>query len=168
MQSFTFPRIVLLTLALGLLATQPALANGEHGSEQPDLRPAKGGPAYLAILNAGQVPESEGLSASPALGVAFFTYARSERLLCYTLSFTPLTATETKAHVHAGAVGEVRKPHLWDLAPVPATSKRGCVGPLERAHLKLLKRGQLYVNIHTEAYPNGEIRGQIVPVKGVR
>lgn len=34
-------------------------------------------------------------------------------------------------------------------------------------YITALRNGEIYVNIHTEAYPGGEIRGQLTPVKGL-
>ena len=34
--------------------------------------------------------------------------------------------------------------------------------PLTRELVQALKRGDIYINIHTATYPNGEIRGQVV------
>ena len=33
---------------------------------------------------------------------------------------------------------------------------------------KLLKQGRMYINIHTDVWVAGEVRGQILPIRGVR
>jgi len=67
----------------------------------------------------------------------------------------------TAAHIHVGPAGEN--------GPVIVTlTKDGengwAVGPgakLQDAHYQAFKDGNLYINVHSAAYPNGEIRGQI-------
>ncbi len=69
----------------------------------------------------------------------------------------------TMAHIHEGAPGKEGKP-IIALAPgphgtwvVPAGSK------LSAEQLKEFEAGDLYVNVHSEAHPGGEIRGQLEP-----
>lgn len=69
----------------------------------------------------------------------------------------------TMAHIHEGAPGKEGKP-IIALAPgpggtwvVPAGSK------LSADQLKEFQAGDLYVNVHSEAHPGGEIRGQLKP-----
>lgn len=73
--------------------------------------------------------------------------------------------TATLAHIHHGIAGTngpvivdfVRSgtdPNRWD-------AEAG--GTLTADQVSALLAGQLYVNVHTAAFPNGEIRGQIRP-----
>ena len=69
----------------------------------------------------------------------------------------------TAAHIHlaaAGANGPV-------IVPLTKVGEDGwTVGPgakLQDAHFQAFKDGNLYVNVHSAANPNGEIRGQIKP-----
>ena len=53
---------------------------------------------------------------------------------------------------------------IFALTPVPGDPKNGCVGPFASGALKKeLKKGLMYLNVHTTQFPNGEIRGQIIP-----
>ncbi len=69
----------------------------------------------------------------------------------------------TAAHIHLaapGTNGEV-------IIPLTKVGEDGwTVGPgakLQDAHYQAFKDGRLYVNVHSAANPNGEIRGQIKP-----
>jgi hypothetical protein len=48
--------------------------------------------------------------------------------------------------------------------PQSGRVKNGCVGPLAKDQVKAFKKGMLYANVHSlPDFPNGEIRGQLVP-----
>jgi len=71
--------------------------------------------------------------------------------------------TGTMAHIHEGAPGQSGKP-IIALAQgphgtwmVPDGSK------LTPDQMKEFKAGDLYVNVHSDAHPAGEIRGQLKP-----
>ncbi|PSP56698.1 CHRD domain containing protein [Halobacteriales archaeon QS_1_67_19] len=91
----------------------------------------------------------------------------------------------TMAHIHVSPVGENGPVVAWlypedarEPEPVPGESdgmlatgtigETDLTGPLEETSVETLlggmRGGGLYVNIHTEGNPDGEIRGQILRV----
>ena len=122
--------------------------------------------AFTAILNGGQeVPINE----SPAFGVAFMTFEDDEKILHYSITYTDvfLVGAETAAHFHAPANPGENASIIFPITPVPGNPKNGSVGPLTGKQIGELKRGLFYLNIHTDAFPGGEIRGQVLPVRGL-
>lgn len=124
---------------------------------------------FIAVINAGQeVPATD----SDALGVAHLTYDSKSKMLCFSISYNELENgedEETQAHFHGPAAAGQNASVLFGISPGVAglgSPKSGCVGPLEKDHKKALQKGLIYINIHTNDHPNGEIRGQVLPIKG--
>lgn len=110
---------------------------------------------FTATLNgSNEVPPN----ASTATGSATLTFDNTSKTFTLTNTFTGITLTA--AHVHKGAVGISGPPvfHLTDLiSPIQYTS------PALTAEQEAdLKANLYYINLHTEAYPDGEIRGQLL------
>ena len=135
---------------------------------------------FTALLNGAQ--ENPPV-ASPSQGVAVMFLSKANLELCYRISYSPLAGTEFLAHFHgsvsdptAGAPGQ-NAPILKDISPSPpgpsplGSPKDGCV-TLSKAEAKLFRKGLVYINVHTMGSPpaatSGEIRGQVLPVKGVK
>ena len=78
-----------------------------------------------------------------------------------TITTTNLTAT--MAHIHQAPAGE----NGGVVIPLEQSGKDGWAVPadaqLTAEQLKSFKAGDMYINVHSTAYPGGEIRGQIVP-----
>ena len=77
-------------------------------------------------------------------------------------SVTTTGIAGTMAHIHEAAAGQsgpvvIPLTKNGDTYTVPAGSK------LSEEQYTSFKAGNLYVNVHTEAHPNGEIRGQLKP-----
>lgn len=113
---------------------------------------------FTATLNgASEVPAN----ASAATGTANFTYDKTTYILKGTVTFTGITPTA--GHIHKGAPG-VSGGVVFPLttgstltSPINFTSS-----PLTEEQRTDLMANMYYVNLHTAAYPNGEIRGQLV------
>jgi hypothetical protein len=113
---------------------------------------------FIALLNGAQETPPD---ASTALGLALLTFDESTKMLCFSLSFTPLDTGEVAAHVHGPAAPGEAADVLFAL---PAGNpKKDCQQITSGRTKKDLKKGLLYMNIHSAQYTGGEIRGQIVP-----
>ncbi len=100
---------------------------------------------------------------SPAKGVANFKHDPKTNILSGTITFSGFGTPSTAMHIHQGAAG-VSGPVIF-----PIETKGGFTSPisytspaLTTAQVDTLKAGDYYVNIHTQAFPEGEIRGQLV------
>jgi hypothetical protein len=109
---------------------------------------------FIALLNGGQeVPPNT----SNASGIAFLTFDGKQ--LCFAIT-TTIGAQETAAHIHGPAAPGVTAGILFSLDA--GRAKNGCWSSPATSVKKALKKGRLYLNIHTDEFPNGEIRGQIL------
>jgi hypothetical protein len=122
---------------------------------------------FTAVINGAQETPAV---ASPSQGVAFLTFDKDNSDLCYAISYSALGGTELVAHFHGPAAPGQPAGILHEISPSPSplgSPKNGCV-TLTKDEAKLLAKGLLYINIHSTLAPGGEIRGQVLPVKGVK
>lgn len=129
---------------------------------------------YHANLEGAQeVPPVE----TDAFGEAIFNVSPDHSMMDYRLTVVDLERF-TVAHIHLGRRGENGPVVAFLYGPVsPGTTRTertitgtldedSLVGPLEGEPFSELVRqmalGNTYVNAHTERYPDGEIRGQIM------
>jgi hypothetical protein len=107
-----------------------------------------------------EVPRPKGTSTatgtfSGTLKVASATKAT----LTWKLTFARLTGPALAAHVHLGAPGKAGKV----VVPLcgPCRSGRGGTRAVTAVAAAAMMAGKAYVNVHTKANPNGEIRGTV-------
>lgn len=102
-------------------------------------------------------------------GSGSFSYTISGDQLCYTLEVRDLTGAPVAAHIHVGArnvAGSVVVPLLTPPAATSTVSacitaaEGGALTPAELAAIEADPRS-FYVNVHTQQYPGGEVRGQL-------
>jgi hypothetical protein len=98
---------------------------------------------------------------SPATGSATMTLDESN-MLSYEIAFSGLDATETIAHFHGPAPVGANAGVQFGL-PL-GSPKVGTAGPLSASQVDDLMAGLWYINIHSQAFPGGEIRGQVLMV----
>ena len=128
-------------------------------------------PVFFALIQPGQ--EVPPIASRNAFGNAFMTLDVSTAMPCYSISYAAdgapdLSSGEIFAHFHGPALPGVNAGVLFDISPMPpgpsllGSPKVGCVGPVTGALLSDLIAGLWYINIHSNAFPGGEIRGQVI------
>ena len=128
-------------------------------------------------------PQADGSTDSPGVGTGRVEYDTVTNIISYTFDWDALMGELTKLHIHGPAdANSSNHQHVIDVLnpPLPpelaATSgSYSAIHPLEHSHghhalavpdiLQILGDGEAYVNVHTTAFPNGEIRGNLgIPV----
>jgi hypothetical protein len=107
---------------------------------------------YTAVLDGQQeVPEV----ATPAIGLATIVLNDAQTMATYHIEYNGLLGTETAAHFHIAPSGT----NGAAVFALPAGSPKDGVWPVGPAEVTALNTAQVYVNIHTDQFPGGEIRG---------
>jgi len=137
--------VILLLLFIGI-----SCSNSDDNSSPP----APVIVTFNATLNGtSEVPANT----STATGSATGSYNKTTKVLTVSLTYTGITPT--MGHIHVGAVGvsgPVVFPFTNLMSPISFTSPA-----LTVAQETDLLANNYYVNLHTDAFPAGEIRGQL-------
>jgi len=100
-----------------------------------------------------------------ATGVAGLFLNGNRDTLCVNINFTGLSGAPTGIHIHDALTGS-NGPVVFDLGPFISGNKVSAIitgSTLSQSFIAKLLNGGYYINIHTTANPNGEIRGQLWP-----
>ena len=145
-------------------------------------------PIYTAILDG---PSESPPNASPGTGSAVVNFDTSAHTMNVNITFSGLVGMTTASHIHAatalpgtGTAGVATTvptftgfpfgvtsgtyTHLFDTLdpstynPAFITAHGGTVAGAEAALAASLAEGRAYLNIHTNTFPGGEIRGFLV------
>jgi CHRD domain len=128
--------------------------------------PAYGGgrPFSTTLTGAAEVP---GPGDPDASGTAFITLNQGQREVCFDLSWAGIDGTVTAAHIHVGAAteaGPVVVP-LFAGAFAGTDSASACVteDDVSKELIKAIRHdpANYYVNIHSDVFPAGAVRGQL-------
>jgi hypothetical protein len=123
---------------------------------------------FSATLTTGaEVPPVSGEGS----GLATVTISDDATEIAYEVSYEGLTGAVVAAHIHYGAAdvaGGVILPLAHGASPFSGTLTEADFTPLDGGPqtfaeaLAAIRAGQTYINLHTQANPGGEIRGQVM------
>lgn len=117
----------------------------------------------VELTGAQQVPPVQ----TPGTGTADLTYDPSTRVVTWTITYSGLSGAATMAHFHGPAAEGKNGPVVIWLSKQgsPAESPLTGQSTLTPDQAQQFAAGEWYINVHTQAHPGGEIRGQVIPPK---
>jgi len=118
----------------------------------------------VPLTGAEQVPAVE----TAGTGSAALTYDPATRVVTWTVTYSGLSGPATMAHFHGPADKGKNGPVVVWLSTKGSSAESPFKGEatLTPEQAQQFAAGEWYVNVHTQAHPGGEIRGQVVPPKG--
>lgn len=114
---------------------------------------------YNTSLSAkDEVPPND----STGTGTVTATYDTVSNILNWTIEYADLTGPATAAHFHGPTAPGGNAPSV---VPIEGSLESPLEGEatLTDAQAEELRQGMWYFNVHTDAHPDGEIRGQLTP-----
>ncbi len=159
LKRFTNPAIGLgAVLMVGASATAFAQMEGDEMLVTPDRA------THVAHLSGdNEVPAVD----VAGTGTAWIRFDPQAGTLRWTVEYSDLTGDVTGAHFHGPAGPDENAGVVLDLTQGDDDVEQALMSPIEGEaeltddQLEQLANGLWYVNIHTEANPGGEIRGQV-------
>ncbi len=155
------------------LAESESLVAGRDFGVTTDIQTAPNGNVYIVSLSNGTVYEIfarprlfiASLDGSqetpphttPARGTATLLLDKDQTKALVSLRFRGLTSPQTVAHIHGPAPAGQSASPIFDLPVGTFTDFQINLTP---AQVSDLKAGLWYINVHSTAFPAGEIRGQ--------
>jgi hypothetical protein len=152
---------MLVQLVRGRLYLNVHTALNPNGEIRGQVLVSNGATAYAVMSGSQETP------ALPVIGIgsAALILNPGGNSITYSVTVDGLTGPLSAGHFHnapAGVAGGVIKNLTFVNNTATGTwSSTDATQPLTDSLLSELIRGRLYVNVHTSANPNGEIRGQL-------
>lgn len=116
-----------------------------------------GRPLHASLSGNFEIP---GPGKVDARGTASVRITPGRARVCYDVDYRNIPQA-TMAHIHSGGAGVAGPPVLTLRVPNGGTT-RGCANVARSLARDLIDRPQnFYVNVHSVAFPNGAIRGQL-------
>jgi hypothetical protein len=116
------------------------------------------GTLYRANLTGSQVVPPTN---SNGQGFGTLTLSLDEKKAFVDLNSAVLSGFQTQAHIHSSTGTGANGPIEFSL---PSGLVRNFLITMTPAQVQLLKSGQLYFDVHTNLFTDGEIRGQLLPL----
>jgi hypothetical protein len=137
----TLVRALIASGALGVIAACTTMADSPNTQR-------------IALLPGNEVPAVN----SQATGTATITI-KDDRSVVAAVSVSGMTATAS--HIHEAAMGTNGPVIVPFVKSGDNTFINGPDAKLTEAQYAAYKAGRLYVNVHSAAFPGGEVRGQL-------
>jgi hypothetical protein len=158
-------------LWLPMIAVAGMLAGcmmNDSGTPEEEVATFDAGDTEVAATNRIQfVTNLDGGQETPpvetiANGSGMVYLDRAAKKLIWEISYNDLSSPVTAAHFHGPVGPGVAAGVQLKMAPTNATTNRiAGEATLTDEQMRQVLAGLWYVNIHTEKYPDGEIRGQV-------
>lgn len=147
---------VLSALSLAACAGLGSNSQSSTGTAPATVSTAATATFTSSLSAAAEVPPNT----SPATGTLTASLNKVTNMLTWRLMYSGLTGQATMAHLHGPAMPGT---NAGVVVPFPnaATPSEGSA-LLTPAQVADLMAGKWYVNVHTNANPGGEIRGQVI------
>ena len=147
---FVRPRLVALAFALGATVTSPALHSAQQAAAQAETFRARLSPAPV-----------NGQTVRTITGVGQVRATLAGTRLTLTGEFRGMSSPATAAHVHLGASGQPGPVAAPLQVTAAAEGQLSGSVDLTAAQVASLRDDGLYVQIHSQGNPSGELRGWI-------
>jgi CHRD domain-containing protein len=147
-------RRLAVVLAVAALAAAVGLVAANARNEKAPTR------VFKVVL----VGEAESPAGDPvATGNATIRVRRGKAQVCYSIAARDLSGPAVAAHIHRGVAG-VEGPVVIPLkTPNAAGKSSGCAKASKKLVNAIFARpARYYVNVHTDEFPSGAIRAQLV------
>ena len=139
-------------LFMGAALAQSPLPKPANNSDGPPI-------TFYALLSAD---EQSAYTESPGVGRVEFTLERPTLKLSWTVTYSKLTSAPVGLGMHGPQTPGGNAGLLIDMAPKGLSNPMKGSIILNDGQLEYLLTGRIYVNLRTEKYKAGELRGQVM------